>query len=83
MCRQCQEGCQISGSKPAGANPSVRIELVCLANKRNMERRVAKRPANDPLKQFWNSVAGDPDKLANWSRAQKKRKRGANGTDAS
>jgi hypothetical protein len=39
-----------------------------------MERRVAKRKADDPLRKYWNDVLSDKEKFAAWSRKMKRRK---------
>ena len=74
-CKQCTEACQLSGSKPTGKDPRIRIEDVCALNRRNMEKRVSRRKAaTDPLRVYWNSILSCKDKLAVWSRRMKRRK---------
>jgi hypothetical protein len=71
-CKQCLEKCQISGSKPAGRDPAIRMEDCCTLNRRNMERRVQKRGPTDQLRIYWNQLLSDKKKLAAWSRKMKK-----------
>ena len=59
-CKQCFDVCNIVGSKAVGKDPLVRIEDVCVVNRRNMERRVARREdQRDPLRLFWKALIGD------------------------
>ena len=59
-CKQCFDVCNIVGSKPVGKDPLVRLEDVCVINRRNMERRVARRDdPRDQLRLFWKALLGD------------------------
>ena len=75
-CDQCKEACTLAESKPKGSNPDIRIEKICKGNRRNMEKRVKRRPEtrDDPLRKLWSAIIADKDKLAAWSRKMKTRK---------
>jgi hypothetical protein len=73
-CMKCQEPTTIADSAPAGRNPNLRIDKACGSNKRNMERRVKKKPAADPLVKWWKALQEDPDKECRWYRRMKREK---------
>ena len=74
-CKQCFEACALVDSTPVGKDPFIRLEKCCNANRRNMERRVQKRPERDELRTFWKALVVDKSKLAAWSRKMKQKRR--------
>ena len=69
------EPCTLIDSKPCTGrcDANLRVEIVCVNNHRNMERRVQKRKPDDPLRKFWALVIAGKEKFAAWSRKMKKR----------
>eukprot|EP00959_Pyramimonas_sp_CCMP1952_P207413 4338958-Pyramimonas_sp.AAC.1 len=66
VCTKCKKPVTLSNSKPTGRNPLYRIGNDCATNKRNMERKVAKRESTDALKVWWKKLQKNPVEEEAW-----------------
>lgn len=71
---KCMEPTTLKESKPTGRNPKHRIDGMCATNKRNMERKVKRRAATDPLVSWWKKLPDDSAKEVRWYKKMKHNK---------